>query len=192
LTVDLGTHLHAGGSPVRRLAVSSLLGLMLALAACGDDSDEPTGSDATTADATADEDTEADADGADDVAPGEACDVTDPTVVQAVFGGTVADEEPGAARSCVYRVEGGAAAEVNVFYYGTAAEHEGIKGGYESNRGGVTPVEGIGEDAYSPVDFAENEIVVLAGDTVFAVSVFSAEPVPEVKELAAAIADGLD
>jgi hypothetical protein len=127
-------------------------------------------------------------------APTEPCDVTEPAVVQKAFGGTVADEKPGPARDCEYAITGGAADTVHVFYYGTAAEFDGIKSGYAANRGTLSDIAGVGDHAFSPGDVGANEIVALKGDTVFAVSVgaISADSVtPEVKTLAGLIANDL-
>ena len=75
-----------------------------------------------------------------------------------------------------------------------AAEFDGIKSGYDTNRGGTEDLPGIGTAAFSPKDVGQNEVVVEAGDTVFAVAVpaLSADTVsPEVKAIAAAVASEL-
>lgn len=127
-------------------------------------------------------------------APAEACDVTDAAEIQAVFGGKVDAGSPGHARDCVYAIEGGAATNVHVFYYGTAAELGGIKSGYQANRGPLSDLAGIGDAAFSPGDVGENEVVAQAGDTVFAIGISAIDAkhvTPEVKELARRVADDL-
>jgi hypothetical protein len=129
-------------------------------------------------------------------APGttDPCAITTPAAIQQVVGGTVADGVPGHARNCEYAVDGGAVRTVAIFQFGTAAEFEGIESGYQANRGPLETIPDIGADAFSPGDVGQNEIVVRAGDTVFAVGVnaVSATTInPEVKELAARIATAL-
>jgi hypothetical protein len=162
--------------------------ILLGLSACGD-SDSP---DADPAAATS-PDTKS-ADPASSGAPTEACDVTDATTIQSVFGGVVGDGTPGHARDCVYIIDGGAATNVHVFYYGTAAELGGIKSGYQANRGPLSDLSGIGDDAFSPGDVGANEVVAQAGDTVFAIGISAVdakEITPEVTELARRVADDL-
>ena len=127
--------------------------------------------------------------------PQQPCDVTTPALVADVMGGTVADEVPGTSRNCSYAITGGTASDVEVYLYGEAREWEQIKSNYDRNRGPVTDVLGVGRSAFNPGDFKKNEVVVLAGNTVFAVGlggVPTAETVPEIQELAARIADALE
>jgi hypothetical protein len=69
-----------------------------------------------------------------------------------------------------------------------------VKTGYEENRGGVTDVPGVGDEAYQPNDAGPYEIVVRAGDVIFAVAVQTGSGGPEVEaallDLAGAIAGG--
>jgi hypothetical protein len=101
----------------------------------------------------------------------EACDLTEPKVVAEVFGGTVAAEEPGpvSSFSCGYLVEGGAAEIVSVIYYGGANKWDYVKTGVEKNRKGITPVPGVGDEAFNPNDYGALELTVVAGDVVFTV-----------------------
>ncbi len=69
-----------------------------------------------------------------------------------------------------------------------------MKAGYEENRGGVTAIPGLGEEAYQPNDVGPYEVVVRSGDVIFAVAVQEGQGGPEVEaailDLAAAIASG--
>jgi hypothetical protein len=112
--------------------------------------------------------------------------------VAAVFGGASASGEPGIARNCTFTIEGGLAPTVEVFHYGSSADWEGVKAGYEENRGGVTAVDGVGEEAFQPNDVGPYEVVVRSGDIIFAVAVQTGGGGPEVEaailELAGEIA----
>lgn len=125
------------------------------------------------------------------------CDLADASLVQAHFGGTVTEGVEGSARNCSFEIEGGEAISVDVFYYGSASGWEGTKSGYEENRGGVTDVDGLGDGAYFPNDTGPRELVVQAGDEIFAVTMFTGfeDPPPAAIEtlegLAEAIADNL-
>jgi hypothetical protein len=120
------------------------------------------------------------------------CDLTEPSVVAEVFGGTVAAEKPGVVRSCEYAVQGGAAEMVMVYYYGTADQWSGIRGGYEDNRGPLADVAGVGDEAFHPADAGPLEIVVRAGEVSFAVGLglgdATGDAAAKVKELATRIA----
>lgn len=124
--------------------------------------------------------------------PSAAAVLTEPSVVADVFGGTVPGEAPGAVRSCEYEVTGGAAETVVVYYYGTHNEWDGIRSGYEDNRGPLTDVSGVGDEAFYPGDAKAEELVVLAGDVAFAVGLGigdrSADAADKVRELAERIA----
>ncbi len=124
-----------------------------------------------------------------------ACDLTEPAAVADVFGGT-ATAEPGIARNCIYTLQGGSVKQVMVYYYGKASEWDGIRAGYEENRGPLTNVPGVGDEAFYPGDVGAYEIVVLSGDVVFAVGLglelAEPEAVVNVKELATRIAQDLD
>ena len=126
--------------------------------------------------------------------PNEPCDITEPDVVADVFGGTVEGETLGTSRNCSYAVKDGAAADVEVYYFGTADQWKTIRANYAVNRGPITDLSGVGEAAFSPGDFKKNEVVVRQGGLVFAVGlggVPTATTVPEVEALAKRIADDL-
>jgi hypothetical protein len=122
------------------------------------------------------------------------CALATPEEVAAAFGATSASGEPGIARNCTFTIEGGLVSTVEVFHYGSSADWAGVKAGYEENRGGVTAVEGVGEEAYQPNDVGPYEIVVRSGDIIFAVAVQTGGGGPEVEaailELAGEIAGG--
>ena len=168
---------------MRRLVLLCSLLLLVPLSAChGGDDAQPTRSATSGGAAPA-------------RSPEQPCDVTTPTVVADVMGGRVADGVPGTTRNCSYAITGGAVSDVEVYLYGQAKDWEQIKANYARNRGPVTPVLGVGTSAFNPGDFQKNEIVVVGGDTVFAVGlggVPTAETVPQVQELAARIADDLE
>lgn len=125
------------------------------------------------------------------------CGLADAAMVQPAFGGTVAEGSEGEARNCSFSIEGGTVSSVSIFSFGAASGWDGIREGYVDNRGGVTDVSGIGDEAFHPNDSGPIEVVVQAGGEIFAISVFNAfiEPPPEtpdlVLELAQAIADDL-
>ena len=127
------------------------------------------------------------------------CNLATPDMVAAAFGGSSSPGVPGTARNCTFAVTGGSVPNVDVFYvdvfyYGTAAEWDGIRAGFESNRGGTTDVPGIGSKAFHPNDAGPTELVILAGDTVYSVSGgfgASDEVNADVAELATAIAGTL-
>jgi hypothetical protein len=122
------------------------------------------------------------------------CALVTPEVVASAFGAASASGAPGVARNCSYTIVDGVAPSVEVFHYGSASQWDGVRSGYEDNRGGVTDVPGIGEEAYQPNDVGPYEIVVRSGDVIFAVAVQSGPGGPEVEaalfELAGAIAGG--
>jgi hypothetical protein len=161
----------------RTRLLALLLTPLLVLAACGgsDDGDDEASASAPAADDAMDEATDdggeadepADDDEGSSAGVSEACDLTEPDVVAEIFGASVDGEEPGTSRNCDYLA---GSAVVSTFYYGTGDEYDGIKGGYEDNRGPLTDVPGIGDDAFNPGDVGASEIVVHAGDVVFAVT----------------------
>jgi hypothetical protein len=120
------------------------------------------------------------------------CALVTPEQVAAVFAAASATGEAGVAFNCSFTLVDGLAPSVEVFLYGPSSAWEGIKDGYEDNRGGVTDVAGVGEGAYHPNDAGPYEIVVQSGDVVFAVAVQSGSGGPEVEaailELAGVIA----
>lgn len=123
----------------------------------------------------------------------QACDLTTPEIVAEVFGGTVSEGKAGPARNCDYEIHGGAAGGVSVYYYGTASEWDGIREGYADNRGPLTDVSDVGEEAFNP-DVGESELVVRSGNVVFALTVggavsdYTPEAPAKLKELARRIA----
>ncbi len=125
------------------------------------------------------------------------CDLADAELVESVFGGTVTEGVEGQARNCDFEVQGGPVFSVAVFYYGSADGWDSTRQGFEDNRGGVTDVEGIGDEAFFPSDFGARELVVQSGGEIFSVTVFTGfdEPTPEVingvADLSKAIADNL-
>jgi hypothetical protein len=122
------------------------------------------------------------------------CALVTPEQVAAAFGATSASGEPGIARNCTFTIEGGLAPTVEVFHYGSSGSWEGVKAGYEDNRGPLAAVEGLGEEAFHPGDVGPYEVVVRAGDVIFAVAVQTGGGGPEVEaaiiELAGEIAGG--
>lgn len=122
------------------------------------------------------------------------CNLATPEMVAAAFGGSSSAGVPGNARNCTFTLTGGSVPTVDVFYYGTAAEWDGIRAGFESNREGTTDVAGIGSQAFHPKDAGPTELVIVAGDTVYSVSGgfgASEEVNADVAELATAIAGTL-
>jgi hypothetical protein len=87
----------------------------------------------------------------------------------------------------------GLAPSVEVFHYGSSSQWDGVKAGFEENRGGVTEVSGMVE-MFQPNDVEPYEIVVLWGDIIFFVAVQSGGGGPEVEaailELAGEIITG--
>jgi hypothetical protein len=77
---------------------------------------------------------------------------------------------------------------VDVFYYGTSADWDGIRQGFEDNREGTTDVAGVGEEAFNPNDMGAGELVVLAGDVAYEVAAYDEASGADVVELATAIA----
>lgn len=121
------------------------------------------------------------------------CSLATPETVAEAFGAASASGEAGVARNCHFTIDGGVAPSVEVFHYGSSASWDGVKQGYEDNRGGVTAVA-VGEEAYQPNDVGPYEIVVRSGDVIFAVAVQQGLGGPEVEaailDLAGAIAGG--
>jgi len=119
------------------------------------------------------------------------CNLATPDMVAAAFGGTSSDGVPGGVRNCTFTLTGGSVPSVDVFYYGTAPEWDGIRAGFEDNREGTTDVSAIGSQAFHPNDAGPTELVILAGDTVYSVSAGfggSDDVNADVAELATAIA----
>jgi len=119
------------------------------------------------------------------------CNLATPEMVATAFGGTSSPGVPGNARNCTFTVTGGSVPTVDVYYYGTAGEWDGIRAGFESNREGTTDVAGIGSQAFHPNDAGPTELVIVAGDAVYSVSAgfkASDDVNADVAELATAIA----
>ncbi len=159
--------------------------------ACAGDEAPADESAAVSPDAVADdtetEDTETDAEASGDTStddPAEesssgtrdGCELTSASVVEELSGGTVASQELDDFGVCTFVLEGAEVSSVFVSHYGTSAEWDAVVAGYEENRGPVTAVDGIGDEAFHPADTGENELVVLAGDTGFAVFTFEDAP----------------
>jgi hypothetical protein len=125
------------------------------------------------------------------------CDLADAAMVQAGFGGNVAEGVEGEARNCSFEIAGGLVPSVNVYHFGDSSSFEGIRSGFEDNRGGTTDVPGIGDEAFYPNGSGPTELVVSAGGVIFEVQVFAlfgdlpAGSEEAVAELAAAIAADL-
>ena len=75
--------------------------------------------------------------------------------------------------NCTFTLVDGLVPTVEVFHYGSSAYWEGVKAGFEENRGGVTEVPGVGEEAFQPNDAGPYEIVVRYLDIIYSVAVFS-------------------
>jgi len=152
------------------------------VAACGGDSDDDDG--------IGDGGDGGDGDGEPGV---QACDLADADMVTAVFEGTAGAGEPGVARNCSFEITGGDVQAVDVFYYGDTADWDGIRGGFENNRGGTTDVSGIGEAAFFPNDTGPTELVVRTDSIVFAITVFVffEDPPPGVEDDVAALAQAI-
>jgi hypothetical protein len=125
------------------------------------------------------------------------CDLADAALVGQHFTGTVAAGVEGEARNCSFDIEGGDVLSVTVFYFGDASGWDGTRDGYVENRGGVTDIDGLADEAFYPNDAGEGELVVQAGGEIFSVSVFNflSDPLPTALEslqsLARSIADDL-
>ena len=122
------------------------------------------------------------------------CALVAPEDVASAFAASSASGEAGIARNCSFTIVDGVAASVEVFHYGSSSQWDGVKSGYEDNRGGVTDVPGIGDEAYQPNDVGPYEIVVRSGEVIFAVAVQTGTGGPEVEaailDLAGVVAGG--
>jgi hypothetical protein len=124
----------------------------------------------------------------------DACSLATPEMVSSAFGGTASDGEPGIARNCTFAITGGVDESVDVYHYGSSADWDGVRQGFEENRGGTTDVPGLGDEAFHPNDQGPLELVVRSGDVIFSVAANIFGPGgPEVEaalvDLAEAIAD---
>ncbi len=122
------------------------------------------------------------------------CALVPPETVAAAFDATSASGEPGIARNCTFTLVDGLVPTVEVFHYGSSTDWDGVKAGFEENRGGVTEVPGVGDEAFQPNDVGPYEIVVRYLDIIYSVAVQTGSGGPEVEaailELATAIAGG--
>jgi hypothetical protein len=114
--------------------------------------------------------------------------------VASIFSATSASGAPGIARQCTFTLVDGLVPTVEVFHYGASSNWDLVKAGFEENRGGVTEVPGVGEEAFQPNDAGPYEIVVRYLDIIYSVAVLSGTGGPEVEaailELATTIAGG--
>jgi hypothetical protein len=122
------------------------------------------------------------------------CDLADAAMVQATFGGTVADGVEGQGRNCEFTISDGPVESVSVFHFGDASGFAGTRSGFEENRGGTTDVAGIGDEAFYPNDRGPSELVVSSGGQIFEVSVFVflAELPPGTEDMVAELAHAID
>ena len=114
--------------------------------------------------------------------------------VASIFSAASASGAPGMARNCTFTLVDGLVPTVEVFHYGSSTDWDGVKAGFEENRGGLTDVAGVGDEAFQPNDVGPYEIVVRYVDVIYSVAVQSGTGGPEVEaaivELATAIAGG--
>jgi len=114
--------------------------------------------------------------------------------VASIFSATSASGAPGIARNCTFTLVDGLVPTVEVFHYGSSTDWDGVKAGFEENRGGVTEVPGFGDEAFQPNDVGPYEIVVRYLDIIYSVAVQTGTGGPEVEAaivaLATAIAGG--
>ena len=129
-----------------------------------------------------------------ETATGLECALVPAGTVAAAFDATSASGEPGVARNCTFTLVDGLVPTVEVFHYGSSTDWDGVKAGFEENRGGVTEVPGVGDEAFQPNDVGPYEIVVRYLDIIYSVAVQTGTGGPEVEgailELATAIAGG--
>jgi len=100
-----------------------------------------------------------------------ACQLADADMVTAAFEGTAGEGMPDIARNCRFELTGGEVVAVSVFFFGDAANWEGVRQGYQDNFGGTTDVSGLGEEAFYPNDFGPYSLVVRSNGIIFSVSV---------------------
>ena len=127
-------------------------------------------------------------------ATGLECALVPAGTVAFIFSAASASGEPGIARNCTFTVVDGLVPTVEVFHYGPSTDWDAVKAGFEENRGGVTEVPGVGDEAFQPNDVGPYEIVVRYLDIIYSVAVQSGAGGPEVEaailELATTIAGG--
>ena len=108
------------------------------------------------------------------------CDLADTELVGRFFEGTVAEGVEGDFFNCDFTIEDGPVLTVTVFDYGEADDWSTTRQGFVDNRGGVTDVDDLGDDAFYPNDTGAREMVVRADDRIFSVTVFSGLEAPTV------------
>ncbi len=177
-----------------------VLGVLLAGVSCGG-GDAPT-TTSVTGDATtlAEQPTtaptieETTTSAAGETSTGLECALVPPGTVATAFDATSASGEPGMSRNCTFTLVDGLVPTVEVFHYGPSTDWDGVKAGFEENRGGVTEVPGVGDEAFQPNDVGPYEIVVKYLDIIYSVAVQTGGGGPEVEaailELATSIAGG--
>ena len=155
-----------------------VLGVLLAVVSCGSGTESTTTAvteDATTSEAQSEttnvtvESTTTSAAG--EAATGLECALVPAGTVAAAFDATSATGEPGIARNCTFTLVDGLVPTVEVFHYGSSTDWDGVKAGFEENRGGVTEVPGVGDEAFQPNDVGPYEIVVRYLDIIYSVAV---------------------
>lgn len=110
------------------------------------------------------------------------CDLADAEMVGRFFEGAVAGGVEGEFFNCDFEIEGGGPVlTVTVFDYGKADDWGSTRQGFVDNRGGVTDVDGLGDEAFHPNDTGAAELVVRADDRIFSVTVFSGLEAPTVE-----------
>lgn len=97
------------------------------------------------------------------------CELADAAMVQAVFGGTVSPGVEGGARDCEFSIVGGVVESLSVFEFGDSSTWDGVRSGYDDNRGGTSDVAGVGDEAFFPNDVGPLTLIVKAGPQNFAV-----------------------
>jgi hypothetical protein len=122
------------------------------------------------------------------------CDLTEPSVVAEVFGGTVDGGEKPFSNFCSYELQATTVEAVSVTRYGDRSSWSGLRDLFKEQRGPLADVSGVGDDAFNPGDVGDREVLVLAGNVVFSVGVMgdtTRTAGPKVTELARRIADSL-
>jgi hypothetical protein len=80
------------------------------------------------------------------------CDLADAEMVGRFFAGTVAEGVEGDFFNCDFEIEDGPVHSVTVFDYGEANDWSSVRRGLVDNRGGVTDVDDLGNEAFYPND----------------------------------------
>lgn len=99
-----------------------------------------------------------------------ACQLTDAATVTSIFEGTASEGVPSTARNCRFEITGGEAQSVSVFYFGSDSSWDGVRQGFEDNRGGTTDVSGIGDEAFYSNDVGTSSLIVRANGIIFEVA----------------------